>query len=235
VDRETFDAVQERLAGGIHTPVRRQRATPHPYVLRGIITCARCGRRMQGSWRQSRAYYQCRLADPAEYARSRELEADHPRSAYVREDRITTRIDIWLAQLFDPEHIEHTIAELTQPAADDALSPRAEMLRRTIAQLDQKLDRYRDALEAGTNPALIATWTAEVESAMAAAETELAGLGPTSPKPIRNIPGLIADLRQEWGTMAEALGAADGTRKGALLSNLGVLVSYDPAHSKGLG
>ena len=183
---------------------------------------------MQGSWRQSRAYYQCRLADPAEYARSRELEADHPRSAYVREDRITTRIDIWLAQLFDPEHIEHTIAELTQPAADDALSPRAEMLRRTIAQLDQKLDRYRDALEAGTNPALIATWTAEVESAMAAAETELAGLGPTSPKPIRNIPGLIADLRQEWGTMAEALGAADGTRKGALLSNLGVLVSYDP-------
>jgi len=28
--------------------------------------------------------------------------------------------------------------------------------------------------------------------------------------------------------MAEALGAADGTRKGGLLSNLGVLVSYDP-------
>jgi hypothetical protein len=30
------------------------------------------------------------------------------------------------------------------------------------------------------------------------------------------------------GTMTEALGAADGTRKGDLLSNLGVLVSYDP-------
>jgi Recombinase zinc beta ribbon domain len=151
VDRETFDAVQERLAGGVHAPVRRQRATPHPYVLRGLITCARCGRRMQGSWRQTRAYYQCRLADPAEYARSRELEADHPRSAYVREDRITTHIDTWLAQLFDPDHIEQTIAELTQPFADDPVPPRA-----------------------------------------------------------------------------EALGAADGTRKGDLLSNLGVLVSYDP-------
>jgi site-specific DNA recombinase len=94
--------------------------------------------------------------------------------------------------------------------------------------MDQKLDRYRDALEAGTNPALIATWTAEVESARAAAETELAGLGPALPRPIENIPALIADIRQEWGTMAEALGAADGTRKGDLLSNLGVLVSYDP-------
>jgi site-specific DNA recombinase len=102
------------------------------------------------------------------------------------------------------------------------------MLRRTIPQLDQKLDRYRDALEAGTNSALIATWTAEVESARAAAETELAGLGPASPRPIQNIPALIADIRQEWGTMVEALGAADGTRKGDLLSNLGVLVSYDP-------
>jgi site-specific DNA recombinase len=102
------------------------------------------------------------------------------------------------------------------------------VLHRTIAELDQKLDRYRDALEAGTNPALIATWTAEVESARAAAETELAGLGPAAPRPIQNIPALIADIRHEWGTMAEALGAADGTRKGELLSHLGVLVSYDP-------
>jgi site-specific DNA recombinase len=183
---------------------------------------------MQGSWRQTRAYYQCRLADPAEYARSRELEADHPRSAYVREDQITTQIDAWLAELFDPDHIEHTIAELTQPAADDALPPRAEVLRRTITQMDQKLARYRDALEAGTNPALIATWTAEVESARAAAETELAGLGPVSRKPVEDIPDLIAGIRQEWGTMTEVLGVADGTRKGELLSNLGVLVSYDP-------
>ena len=102
------------------------------------------------------------------------------------------------------------------------------MLHRTIAQLDQKLARYRDALEAGTNPALIATWTAEVESARAAVETELAGLGPASPRPIQSIPALIADIRQEWGTTAEALGEAEGTHKAELLSNLGVLVSYDP-------
>jgi site-specific DNA recombinase len=102
------------------------------------------------------------------------------------------------------------------------------VLRRTIAQVGQKLDRYRHALEAGTDPALIATWTAEAQSAGVAAETELASLAPTPPRPIQNIPALIAGIRQEWGTMAEALGEADGTRKGDLLSNLGVLVSYDP-------
>jgi hypothetical protein len=109
------------------------------------------------------------------------------------------------------------------------------VLRRTIAQLDQKLDRYRDALEAGTNPALIATWTAEVESARAAAETELAGLGPASPRPIQNIPALIADIRQEWGTMAEALGVADGTRKGGAAVQPGCPRQLRPAHSKGSG
>jgi hypothetical protein len=58
---------------------------------------------------------------------------------------------------------------------------------------------------------------------------------PASPRPLQNIPALIADIRQEWGTMVEALGAADGTRKGDLLSTLGVLVSYDPLTRKGSG
>jgi site-specific DNA recombinase len=232
IEQATFDAVQDRLTGGVHAPVRRQRATPHPYVLRSLITCARCGRRMQGSWRQTRAYYQCRLADPAEYARSRALEADHPRSAYVREDRITRHIDTWLAELFNPGNIDQTIAQLTQPVTDDAPSPRAEVLRRTLAELDRKLDRYRDALEAGTNPALIAQWTAEVETSKAATQSELATLGAAPPKPIKNVPAIIASIRHEWGTMADALGAADGTRKAELLSSLGVLVSYDPLTHK---
>jgi len=144
----------------------------------------------------------------------------------------TCHIDAWLAELFDPDNIDHTIAQLTQPITDDAPSPRADMLQRTIAQMDQKLARYREALAAGTNPALIATWTAEIESARTAAETELANLAPAQPKPIQNVPALIASIRDEWGTMAEALGAADGTRKAELLSSLGVLVSYDPLTHK---
>ena len=232
IDQTTFDAVQERLAGGVHAPVLRQRATSHPYELRGRITCTRCGRRMQGSWRHSRAYYQCRLSDPAEYARSRSLEADHPRSAYVREDHITCHIDAWLAELFDPDNLDRTIAQLTQPITDDAPLPRAGVLQQAIAEMDQKLARYREALEAGTNPALIATWTAEIEGARAAAQTELANLAPAQPKSIHNVPALVASIREEWGTMAEALGAADGTRKADLLSSLGVLVSYDPLTHK---
>jgi len=70
VDRETFDAVQERLAGE-YTP-RSAASAPlrTPTSFAGSSRAPGC-RRMQGSWRQTRAYYQCRLADPAEYARSR--------------------------------------------------------------------------------------------------------------------------------------------------------------------
>ena len=105
---ETFAAVQARLNTDRHAPVQRRRSTPRPYVLRGLVTCARCGKRLEGTWRHHRAYYLCRLADPAEYARSEELEAEHPRYAYLREDQVIGHVDRWLAQLFDPEHIQHT-------------------------------------------------------------------------------------------------------------------------------
>src|SRR5688500_13880042 len=132
------------------------------------------------------------------------------------------------AAQFDPDNIDHTIARLTQPIADDAPSPRADVLQRTIPQMGQKLARYREALEAGTNPALIATWTAEIESATTAAETELANLAPAQPKPIQNVPALIAGIRDEWTTMADELGAADGARKAELPCSLGVLVATTP-------
>jgi hypothetical protein len=58
--------------------------------------------------------------------------------------------------------------------------------------------------------------------------------GPASPRPVENIPALIAGIREELSTMADAIGAADGTRKAELLSNRGVLVSYDPLTRRAL-
>jgi site-specific DNA recombinase len=46
IDPETFADVQERLNTGWHAPVQRRRSTPRPYVLRGLVTCARCGKRL---------------------------------------------------------------------------------------------------------------------------------------------------------------------------------------------
>lgn len=54
VDPDTFAAVQDKLAGGTHSRVRRQRGSRRPYVLRGLITCSRCGKRLEGDWRQPR-------------------------------------------------------------------------------------------------------------------------------------------------------------------------------------
>jgi site-specific DNA recombinase len=47
--------------------------------------------------------------------------------------------------------------------------------RRIIADCDQRLGRYRAALEAGTDPTLIARWTADVNTTRAAAQAHLRG------------------------------------------------------------
>jgi hypothetical protein len=81
VDPDVFAAAQERIAAGKHRPMVRKRPTSKPYVVRGLVRCGTCGRRMEGSWRHGRCYYLCRLADPLEYARSQALDAEHPRYA----------------------------------------------------------------------------------------------------------------------------------------------------------
>lgn len=71
--------VAGRLATG--EPGRsRPRPSAHPYVLRGLLSCARCGAKLQGAWRpgkgdgHERIPYRCeirRRALPPEFA-------DHP-------------------------------------------------------------------------------------------------------------------------------------------------------------
>ena len=63
--------------------------TRHPYVLRGLLFCSDCGRRMQGNWNNGRPHYRCRY--PAEYARAKTLA--HPATVYVREDHILPAVD----------------------------------------------------------------------------------------------------------------------------------------------
>lgn len=55
------------------------RGTRRTYLLRGLLICALCGRRMEGAWNNGRANYRChhRVAD-----------SELPRSVFVREDRL---------------------------------------------------------------------------------------------------------------------------------------------------
>lgn len=124
---------------------------------------------MQGSWNHKRAYYRCKF--PAEYAVAKEK---HPKTIYVREDSLTPAIDQWLAQLFDDEHIDETCAALEAATGSDiAEQNRSASARKKLKECDDKLNKYRRALEAGTDPAIVGEWIEEVKLARKAAEVAL--------------------------------------------------------------
>jgi site-specific DNA recombinase len=84
IDREAFDRSRALAATRATGRGPRKRSTPRPYVLRGLLHCATCGRRMQAQWSNSAPYYRCRY--PAEYALTNDV--DHPKTIYVRQDEI---------------------------------------------------------------------------------------------------------------------------------------------------
>jgi site-specific DNA recombinase len=109
VTSEDFAAVQERMAAGLHRPTpMKGRAKGRRYSLSGLVHCAICGRRMQGTFAHDTARYRCRF--PSEYALANTIE--HPLTVYVKEDAIVPRLDEWIAELFDEANLDATCEAL---------------------------------------------------------------------------------------------------------------------------
>ncbi len=90
---EQFRAVRTLAAAGRRGPmVRKPRPRSQPFALRGLVVCALCQRKMQGSANHGRAHDRCRY--PSEYAMANEL--DHQKNVCVREDQILGPLDGWL-------------------------------------------------------------------------------------------------------------------------------------------
>ncbi len=217
VTLEQFTAAQAVFTGAKRAKVRRER-TKHTYLLSGHVYCAECGRRMQGSWNHKRAYYRCKF--PAEYAVAKDK---HPKTIYVREDSLTPAIDQWLAQLFDDEHIDETCAALEAASGPDlAEQNRLASARKKLKDCDDKLAKYREALEAGTDPAIVGEWIEEVKLARKAAEIALrpkGGDGRLTSTEIKNL------VRQLKGIVA-ILANADPEDRKAVYSELNLAVVY---------
>lgn len=107
---------------------RKRRPSPRPFALRGLISCAICGRLMQGSYNHGLAYYRCRY--PSEYAVVNEV--DHSRNVYLREDAVIGPLDGWLARVFDADNIDETLDTLhaARESGDDAEVDNAEVYAR---------------------------------------------------------------------------------------------------------
>ena len=83
VSEADFIAAQDTTAprGPAGPAVRR-------YLLAGLITCGRCGRRLESAWSYGRAAYRCRHG----YTSATVPDPARPKNAYVREDQILPRL-----------------------------------------------------------------------------------------------------------------------------------------------
>ena len=131
---------------------RRPRVSTHPYCLRGLLCCSRCGARMQGSWRPGRTEGAGRLLYRCEIKHRRALPpelADHPSTLYVQEEAIFRYLDPWVESLARPE-------ALTSSQADDpvAFAKRAG-LHAQLGDIDRKIANLMLAIESGGDPKLL--------------------------------------------------------------------------------
>jgi len=225
VSDEQFHAVRTLAAAGRRRPVvRKARPTSQPFALHGLVVCALCHRKMQGSANHGRAHYRCRY--PSEYAIANEL--DHPKNVYMREDQILGPLDGWLAQVFDPGQLDTTLDALEAAAGstDDAEQVKAQAARRRVIECDARLARYRAALEAGTDPAVVSAWIAEVQAERLAAEVELdRAAGQRSRRMSRD---QLAALVNGLGNLLDVLASAAPEDKAEVYRRLGLRLTYDP-------
>jgi site-specific DNA recombinase len=150
ISEEAYEQVQQRMASRGASSTGRVVRTRRPYALRGLLFCGACGRRMQGNWNNGKPYYRCRF--PSEYALANRI--DQPANLYLAQDRLLEPLDAWLAKVFAPDRVRESLTMLEQSQPE--ISPELDQARRVVAECDRKLAHHRAALEAGTDPELVA-------------------------------------------------------------------------------
>ncbi len=213
VEVETFERAQDIFAAGGRKKSRNRQRVRRPYILRSLIHCGLCGRRMQGHWHRERAFYRCRY--PSEYAHANRLA--HPTNVYLGERDVLAPLDDWLAGLFAPHRVRDTLRALCD-AQEATPDPAADEIERKLDDCDAKLASYRAALDAGAEPAVVAAWIAEVQAERAAFERRR--------KPQARQERLneqeIAAMVDALGGIGAALEAADLHDKADLYRKLGL-------------
>ncbi len=216
-----FAAGTPSTAGAPASAARHVVRPRHGYAFKGLLVHGACGRRMQGNWAHDQAYYRRRF--PREYAVADKV--DHPLNAYLRETDLCDPLDAWLSQAFTPARIEHSLTALeqAQPTTDAETEP----LRRALAECDRKLARHRALLEAGADPALVATWSREVQAERAASAAKLAQAENRRGTHRRMSREEIRGLVDALGGLLSVLHQAEPADKAEVYRQLGLRLTYD--------
>ncbi|WP_280460510.1 hypothetical protein [Nocardia carnea] len=106
-------------------------------------------------------------------------------------------------------------------------TPALDTARRSLTECDEKLSRYRAALEAGTDPAVVAQWIREVQQQRDLATAQLERVG-TKIHPDRKLTREeIGQLTEILGGMSAVLRRAEPDKKIELYRKFGLKLTYD--------
>jgi hypothetical protein len=95
---------RSRAAGGMRGIAKLDReraAAKHTYLLKGLVRCEICTRRMQGAAIRKGIYYRCIAWT---LAPGSAVLADHPKTVNLREDLVTPPVNAWLCNVLAPEN-----------------------------------------------------------------------------------------------------------------------------------
>ncbi len=100
----------------------------------------------------------------------------------------------------------------------------------TVAECDAKLDRYRAALDAGADPAVVAGWIAETQAERLRAEQHqpTATTAKTPDKASHLTEEELIAIIDELGDLVTALRDADPEHKLEVYRNVGLHLTYNP-------
>ena len=220
VSVDEYEAAQRRFGTGKRSGGGRNAAPGRRYVLRGMLRCGLCGRRMQGQWSHDRPHYRCRFT--AEYPAH---EDEHPRNVYVREDAILPALDAWLATLFDPTNLDATCDALSEASRPGSrVSGERRTLTGRLSELERRLSRYREALAGNGDATEIAGWIAETQRERDDVRYRLESEAPTG-ELNRNE---ARELVESFEDINRVIADADPADKAALYKELGIDLTYGP-------
>ncbi|HVV07621.1 MAG TPA: recombinase family protein [Amycolatopsis sp.] len=165
---------RSKSAGGLATARkvdRGGRSTARSYLLRGLVRCGVCQRKMQGATIRKGAYYRCTSRT---LAPGSAMLASHPKTVNLREDVVVEALNGWIGLLFDRDNVDRTVAALVESQGDGGAGAGArEVAKRCLADAEARLKRYQAAIASGVDPAALVEAINQVQAERAAARVEV--------------------------------------------------------------
>lgn len=226
VSVEVFTQAQlmrrSRAAGGMRGIAKLDReraASKHTYLLKGLVRCEICKRRMQGAAIRKGVYYRCiaRTLAPGSAAL-----ADHPKTVNLREDNVVPRLHGWLAKVFDRENRDATVAALVGSQDQNSDNVRA-VVEKRLKDAEARLRKYQAAIEAGVDPAALVDPINIAQAERQTAQDELKHLPEVTTVDRAEVYARLDSLGDD---VAAAIGSTRPDRLAKLYRDLGVQLRY---------